>query len=436
MSLIFKRNTVLATIFSLSLLTSARADSNATASSDNATASQSDSGNASTPAAASVEGPVSRWLELDALNFSIRYRNSFDTDGSHIFDDIQQRSLVSGKFKLDKQGKYFIGFRATSGRYFNWSYANFSGTNYETAVYAAVDHLALPRQYEIYTAAAADPNDASVTSHLAANGWQFYMRDLYLSATPVKGVTVEFGSIPIERGVASEITTFDEDGYIAGERVRVQYPHQLFLDQVEFTSAYLGDIFTPNFFDRYDRLTQSNYRQVMGEKHFGSRLKASFDYTWLAGTHTLHEAVLASTRESRVVDSARFELYQRTNALQMPGYLAAAGNGWAFTGTKHFAKRVTLDAGYADIDQDNGVYSGDSIVAAAGFSLNGDSYQIGKRFFGRANVKVLPGVSLFGFYTHQIDSKANPLVYTFTRQNLNFGLQLDFKAMLEKAHVL
>ena len=386
--------------------------------------------------ASATENKLSRWLELDAASFSIRYRNSFDTNGTHIFDDFQQRSLLSGEFKLDRQGKYFIGFRAESGRYFNWSYASIAGSDYGQAIDTAIAHLSVPRELALFTAYSADPEGAAIASHIVANGWEFYMRNLYLSATPVQGLTFEFGGIPIDRGVASEITTYDEDGYISGERVRIKYPDQLYLDEIQFTSAYLGDVFSPNFFANYDRLAQWNYRQVMGEKKFGTRLKASADYTWLVGTDTVREGLLANTKESRVLDSARVELYQRLNNVQLPGYLAKAANGWAFTGAKNVSRRVKVEGGYATIDQDYGVYSGSSTLASIGFALNGDAYQTGERFFGRANVKVAPGMSLFGFYTHQIDSKATPLTYSFDRQNVNFGLQLDFKEMLDRAHIL
>src|ERR1039457_3812087 len=60
------------------------------------------------------------------------------------------------------------------------------------------------------------------------NGWKFYVRELYVSATPIKAATVEFGSFGIERGYASEITTFDYDGYLTGERIRIQAPAHLF----------------------------------------------------------------------------------------------------------------------------------------------------------------------------------------------------------------
>lgn len=387
-------------------------------------------------AAHPTEGKLSRWVEMDALSFTMRYRNTFDTNGVRLFDNIQQRSLVSGKFKFDKEGKYFVGFRASSGKYFNWSFSNFSGLDYGTAVLGASPSASIPHQIAVGTAYAADPQAGEIISKLSARGWQFYMRDLYMSATPVSWLTLQFGAIPIERGVGTEITTYDEDGYISGERVIVHAPEHVYLDKIAFTSAYLGDVFTPNFFERYNRFGESNYRQVLAEKKFGSRLKASMDYTWLIGTHTMREALQAKTGESRILDSARIELYQRTNDHQLPGYLAMAGNGWGFTGTKQFSKKLTFEGGFASVDGDAGVYSGSPTLAAVGFALNGDSYQVGQRFFGRANVKVVPGISLFGFYTHAINSKETPLTYTFTRQNMNFGMQFDFKTMLQKAHIL
>jgi hypothetical protein len=386
----------------------------------------------------SSETPLGRWFELDAANFSVRYRNSFGTDGVHVFDDWQERSVLGGKFKFDKDGKYFVGFRASSGRYFNWSYANFSGLDYRQAATAAVAAMSPLQQATLYSALYADPQGATISSHLEAGGWGFYVRDLYASATPVKALTFEFGGIPIERGVGTEITTFDEDGYISGERMRVHDASHLFFDEIDVTGAYLGDVTTPNFFDRYDRLTQNNYRQFLVEKKLTNRVKASADYTWLGGTHTWREAVLTNVKEVRAVDSVRVELYQRTNSLQFPAFLATDGYGWAFTASKRFRKRVTLEGGYASIDQDYGVYALSGTYAAAAFPLNGDSFQVGNRFFGRANVKLASCVSLFGFYTHEINAHPvnDPLAFSWTTQNLNFGMQIDFKPLVKSAHLL
>jgi hypothetical protein len=424
-------------ILSLSLVQLARADSSSTATPDPTGSPQVASGDAdSTTATKASSEELARWLTLDAMSFSLRYRNSFDTDGVHGFDDVQQKSIVSGKFKFDKDGKYFVGFRASSGRYFNWSYADISGLDYKQAASSAYAGYTPQRQALVLNAFYHDPLASQILANEAARGWEFYVRDLYLSATPIKAVTLEFGAIPIERGMGSEITTFDDDGYISGERIRVHAPEFLFFDQIAVTTAYLGDVFFPNFFDRYDRLSQWNYRQALLEKDFGSRFKASTDFTWLVGTRTMREAGLVHIPESVALDSVRVELYQRLNDSSLPGYQAKAADGYAITASRTFAKRYTLEGGYASIDDDYGVYSGDGTVAASGFALNGDAYQVGQRFFWRANVKLAPFASLFGFYTHEINTHPDPAYLSLTRQNLYFGMTIDFKAMLKMGHVI
>ncbi len=127
---------------------------------------------------------------------------------------------------------------------------------------------------------------------------QFYLRELYFSATPVKPVTVEFGSFGIERGYGSEITTFDDDGYIAGERIAVHSPKQLFFDEIQFTNAYFGDFATTNFLDRGSSLKSSNYRQVSAKKKLNDRVAFSADYTWLTGTAYGSRPINASIRST------------------------------------------------------------------------------------------------------------------------------------------
>jgi hypothetical protein len=133
----------------------------------------------------------------------------------------------------------------------------------------------------------------------------------------------------------------------------------LYFHQIAFTSASLGDVFTPNVFDRYDQLSQWNYRQALVEKSFGSRIKASSDFTWLVGTRIMREAVLARIPESKALDAVRVELYQRFNNVYLLGYQSVSGNGWAFTASRPFSKRFTSEGGYASIGDDHGVYAGE-----------------------------------------------------------------------------
>jgi hypothetical protein len=386
---------------------------------------------ATDPASGSVrEGVLSRWLAIDDFSFSARYRNTYDTAGARIFDDGQERSLIKGKLKLDHDGKYFIGFRVSSGHYFNWAYSNFAGLNYGSNIQAVSSRNNLELQGATLNAYFASVASGQKIDNLTASNWSMYVRDLYLSATPVSFLTLEYGAIPVERGASTEITSFDDDGYISGGRVRIKAPKALWIDEFVATFAYFGDITTPNLFDRGNRFLDNNYNQFLAEKHFAKRFDASADLTRQIGTSTFREALRVSAPELRVVDSARVELYQRTNSMQLPGYLAPAANGWAVAGTKKIQKKVTLEVGYADIDDAYGVYSGSGLNAVGGFSLNGDAYQIGKRIFTRASYQPVPYFNFFGFYTHELNAEPNPLHATFNRQGLNAGMTIDFKSIL------
>ena len=117
--------------------------------------------------------------------------------------------------------------------------------------------------------------------------------------------------LDIDRGAASEITTYDYDGYVAGERLLINRPDKLFFDEAAVTYAYLGDLYVPNFFARGERLAHSDYHQFLLRKQIKTRINASFDYTWQNASNTLREAVEARIPEARVVDSVRFEAYER-----------------------------------------------------------------------------------------------------------------------------
>lgn len=383
-----------------------------------------------------------RWLQLNTLSHSERYRNAFAVGGGHIFENAQQRSLIAGKIKLDSEGRYNIGFRASSGRYFNWAYGSYTGEGVPSRVQSPgfpLSYYGTPAvMFAATQSAFADPVGFNVvTTQLQSNGWQFYMRELYFSATAIKPVTVEFGSFGIERGLSTEITTFDDDGYLSGERIRFHDPRHLFFDEVGFTSAFFGDIATPNLFDRGSSLKKFNYRQTFFKKQLDKRIGFSGEYTWQTGSSTLREAAVIGVHESRVVDSVRFEAYERLNAVTFPGVAQspvgpvapqsfAGASGFAVAAQKKWGK-LSADAGYASIDQHYGVYAGYRFLTAAAFPLNGDAYGQGKRPFVHASYTIAPGVTAFGFYTHEVGSER---VLTLNQQGLSAGMTFDLKAMV------
>lgn len=365
---------------------------------------------------------------MNTLSFSYRYRNMADTNGFHLFATGQQRGLIDGRFKFDREGKYSVNFHVSSGRYFSWAYADSIGSGFGDLAGASLNTFTPAQTAKFFTAIAADP----FTDNIASRGWQMYVRQLYFSASPIKQLGFEYGSLAIERGASTEVTSYDEDGYVTGERLRIRDPKHLFADQIVTTFGYVGDYFHPSFFDRGDHLTRSNYHQFLAQKAIGKRLLASVDYTSHNKVDTMREAVRVNVAESRFLDSARLELYQRTNNVVLQGASFGTGAGFAFTGTKTIRKTVTLEGGYSAIDSHYPVLTGSRFLESVAYNLNADTIGIGRRPFVRASVKVSPYASLFGFYTHQLASD----YYTLNQQGMNFGATIDFKKLLQdKVHL-
>ncbi len=366
---------------------------------------------------------LDRWLSLDNFSFSSRYRGVTDSEGVHTYSQGQQRSLFEGNVKLDQKAKYTIHFRLSSGHYFDWAYADFAGGGTDLAIQRSIPSLPL-----------ADRLDAIASGPSAGNypsgGWAFLPRQLYLQVKPIDGISVQYGSLGINRGVNTEITSYDEDGYLAGGRLLVQKPKQLFLDEMSVTFGYLGDIYTPNFFSRGNRLAQSNYHQFLARKKVTPWLELSADYTHHL-VYTWREAALVKTNWAKAIDSVRVEAYQRPKSLTVDTDTYSGGNGFSITGEKTLRKKLTLQAGYADIDYNYDVYSASGNNSIWAFALNGDQYGLGERAFFRATLKVTPYVNLFGFYTRIVDYSYASNGFVWNRTALNTGVQIDFKKLLK-----
>jgi hypothetical protein len=383
----------------------------------------------------SWERTFDRWVDLHEMDFSLRYRSVFDSNNAHEYDQGQQRSIVDGKVKFDAEGRYGLAFHGSTGKYFNWAYADFMGGGNE-AGFDREFAKATPIQQ---VAVAAYETPAQDKEQIASGGWSFYLRRLYLDAEPIHGLEAQYGSLDINRGAASEITTYDNDGYITGERILIRRPRNLFFDEASITYAYFGDLYKPNFFARTDRLAHSNYHQFLLRKHVGKRVDASFDYTWQDASNTIREAATFKVPESRVVDNVRAEFYQRLNQISFRGVqdFVPGARGYALSGNRNlFHKRVLLEGGYAHIDQHQAVLTQSESAATLTMGVNGDAYGLGNRYFVRPTIHVLPYVDMVGYYTHLIGVFQIPDQILWNKEALNAGFVFDIKkAMFSKKQV-
>ena len=286
-----------------------------------------------------------RWFELQAATLTPRYRFIEDGRGETVNNQIQYQDVFRGRFKFDAAGRYSVNAAAGSGNQFIGSWNN----------------------------AGAGTGNAT-TNH--------YLKQLYVSARPLPGVEIQYGGLGLLRGESSEITTYDNDGYIMGERLSVKSPKRLYFDEIAVTYAYFGDLNTPNINKRYHRLKQSNYHQFLVSKKFGARVATSADYTFQAGTETLRQAVKLDLHEARLIDTLRFEDYERIDV--HPAY------GFALVGERRVTKRFTLTGGYAHIDPSYG-------------GLNADRVNFGHRLFLLGSYALTPEFTISTYYGHAVN---------------------------------
>ncbi len=292
--------------------------------------------------APAAKGTVGRWFDLQAASVIGRYRRVETSTGVVASNHLQDSLVLRARFKFDSQAAYSVNVAVGTGTGFTSGYNNTGwGTGGGRVLKAHVRHL-------------------------------------FVAAAPIKGIECSLGGFGFARGQSTEITSYDNDGFLMGERVTLKRAGELYFDEISFTNAYLGDVNVPNVFDRFRRVDEPNYRQALVAKQLAKWLAVSGDYTRLEGVGTLRAAVTARTPQARIVDLLRYEEYRRLGATGAYGFAAYA--------EKLLVKRMTVSGGYADIDAGYG-------------GLNGDRYNRGRRFFGQATMKLTADLSASFFVT-------------------------------------
>ncbi len=139
-----------------------------------------------TPTYTSRERKLARWFDLQTASISNRYQFIENAIGATTASHEQYQVTFKGRLKFDSEGKYSLNAGVFSGRSF------FSGWN----------------------------NSGWGTGRSTSN---LYLKQLYLSAKPVRGVELQYGSLYFLRGEATEITAYDYDGYLAGQRITLTH---------------------------------------------------------------------------------------------------------------------------------------------------------------------------------------------------------------------
>ena len=327
------------------------------------------------PAAASDAPALRRWLDIQNFTVFSRYRFAANSKDATTSDQLQYKDTFRARFNIDSEKRYTINVGYFSGSSFISSWNNWG-----------------------------------IGNNTTLDGKDNYMKQLYASAAPVKGLELQYGGIYVNRGETDEFLSYDDDGYLVGERVSVRRPKELYLDEISVTRAAIGPFNTPNLGSRWDGLKNPNYTQLLGAKRIGKMIGASIDYTRQSGADTFRAAVTLHFSKDAPVSTVRYEQYRRVT--QQP----AAGFGlWAERGVTKYAR---VQGGYVTVDQ---FYGG----------WNADRIQSGRRFFAIGTFSIYGPLSASIYVTRAL---ASPYTVSVARR-FDAVVSYDVLDSLRRTHI-
>jgi len=280
-------------------------------------------------------GPeVKRWLEIDAFNLGTRYRYIALANGVAA-DQQQWQFVVRGRFKFDRKSRFTLNFGLFTGNVIT------GGWN----------------------------NTGLGTGRGQTN---LYFKQLYFSAEPIKELEIQVGGLGLNNGENTEITGYDNDAYVTGERLRIHAPRKLYFDEISVTYGYLGDPIRPSVFQRFHRMNESNYHQVLIRKQIDKHVGVSADYTFETGRDILRQAIKFKPPVKYFFTSLLFEQYERVSTPNGYGMNASA--------EKVINKRFTVSGGFARTDRR--------------ILFNADRFPTGKRIYLGGIYKLRPDLAI------------------------------------------
>lgn len=319
---------------------------------------------------AAAKARIARWLDLQNATLNLRYRVNDNSAGVVTTNQLQNRESLRGRIKADGAGRYALNFGLFTGARFTSGWDN-------------------------------TPIGISDTQKNLA------FKQLFVTAQPVAGVEGQLGGLYIVRGESTELTTYDEDGYIMGERISVRRPKDLYFDEISLTNAYLNvDPALIGVSHRFRYFDEPNYRHFLVDKKFGKRAGASTDFTTDRGARTWRQGVNIKTPELRYVDTVIFEDYERVHP--------DTEYGFALSLDKAVTRKLSFNGGYASIDPRFG-------------GLNSDRFNIGHRVFLTTTYLVSPRVTASYYITTAVGTNGTLPLRTMSNLVLGYNLLPDLR---------
>jgi len=196
--------------------------------------------------------------------------------------------------------------------------------------------------------------------------WSLYLEQLSLELATKGGLAVSAGGIAPDQGFISELTGFDNDGYLVGVRVAASWPRGI-LGKLSLTLGDLGDLDRSAVAHRLRRFGRVSHGALMATGRLGS-VGVTTQVSFLDG----QTALQLGSRWASGRWSVRAEGYARSDS----------GRGAALAvGVKPF-QRLEFQGGVVDV---------------RGSTLNGDRYGPGRHLFASLSLRLGRDYELGGF---------------------------------------
>ena len=287
---------------------------------------------------------IRRWVDVQNVHLVSRFRWVESNTGRITSSTLQWQPQIRGRFLIDRQARYSVNFNASSGSQFVSGWNNTGGG-------------------------------------LGDFTGDFNVKQLFVAAEPIRGLQFEVGGLQMLRGENTEITSYDNDAYIVGERVSVRRAQGPW-SHLTATVGHIGDYRTPNVFRRLDAMNDVNYGQLLVGGRLGL-VNISADYTYEDGRDILREGVTVRAPESLLpLTAVRLEGYQRVSS--------PSGNGFNLSSDLRLTGAFTVTAGVAHIDR--------NYLIPGYMSPNADRYERGTRFYSQGNYALTRELSVGWFH--------------------------------------
>jgi hypothetical protein len=289
--------------------------------------------------------PIRRWLDVQTLQMGSRFRWIESSRGDITSSTHQWQPQLRARLLFDRAARYSLNIGAFGGAHL------VSGWNNTGGGIGDFTH-------------------------------DFNVKQLFLSAEPLKGLELQVGGLYVLRGENTEITAYDNDVYIVGERATFR-PLKGRVAQVSATVAYFGDTRKPNLFDRFHRINEINYGQLLVAARLHPRVNVSADYTYEDGRDILREAAtIRLPSRLRYLTALNLDFYQRIAPNRDQGFNASAD--------LRLTSRLTVTGGVAHVDR--------NYLVPGYISPNSDRFERGTRFYSIGSYRLTPDLSVGWFH--------------------------------------